>query len=170
RVVICHIPPGNPGNAHTIEVGAPAVPAHIAHGDTLGACEVPATPTPTPTPTPTATPTPTPTPTPQPENSVNVSNISYTLYGGKSSDKHLDDTLTIVDNNGNPVSGATVSITLTNDLGSGPWIGTATTGSEGIVTFSLKSAPGGCYETTVNSVTASGLNWDDATPANGICK
>src|SRR5215213_10692024 len=39
RVTICHIPPGNPGNAHTITVGAPAVDAHLAHGDFLGACE-----------------------------------------------------------------------------------------------------------------------------------
>ena len=38
KVTICHIPPGNPGNAHTITVGAPAVSAHLAHGDTLGAC------------------------------------------------------------------------------------------------------------------------------------
>jgi hypothetical protein len=38
QVTICHIPPGNPGNAHTITVGASAVPAHLAHGDTLGAC------------------------------------------------------------------------------------------------------------------------------------
>src|SRR6185295_19387348 len=38
KVTICHIPPGNPGNAHTITVGASAVPAHQAHGDTLGAC------------------------------------------------------------------------------------------------------------------------------------
>ncbi len=38
KVVICHIPPGNPGNRHTIEVGQPAVPAHMAHGDTMGAC------------------------------------------------------------------------------------------------------------------------------------
>ncbi len=37
-VEICHIPPGNPGNAHTIIVGAPAKPAHLAHGDILGAC------------------------------------------------------------------------------------------------------------------------------------
>lgn len=38
KVVICHIPPGNPANAHTIEVGASAVSAHLAHGDVLGAC------------------------------------------------------------------------------------------------------------------------------------
>jgi len=40
KVTICHIPPGNPDNAHEITVGAPAVPAHLAHGDTLGECGV----------------------------------------------------------------------------------------------------------------------------------
>jgi hypothetical protein len=35
KVEICHIPPGNPENAHAIYVGAPAVPAHLAHGDFL---------------------------------------------------------------------------------------------------------------------------------------
>ena len=38
QVVVCHIPPGNPSNAHTIEVGGPAADAHLAHGDVLGAC------------------------------------------------------------------------------------------------------------------------------------
>jgi hypothetical protein len=39
KVTICHIPPGNPANRHTITIGAPAVPAHIRnHGDTLGPC------------------------------------------------------------------------------------------------------------------------------------
>ena len=39
KVTICHIPPGNPENAHTITVGAPAVRAHVAnHGDTIGPC------------------------------------------------------------------------------------------------------------------------------------
>ncbi len=38
KVVICHYPPGNPGNRHTLEVGQPAVSAHLAHGDTLGPC------------------------------------------------------------------------------------------------------------------------------------
>jgi hypothetical protein len=39
KVLVCHVPPGNPENPVTIEVGASAVPAHLAHGDTEGACE-----------------------------------------------------------------------------------------------------------------------------------
>ena len=38
KVTVCHVPPGNPSNAHTISIGAPAVSAHLAHGDTVGAC------------------------------------------------------------------------------------------------------------------------------------
>ena len=38
KVVVCHIPPGNPDNARTITVGSPAVQAHLRHGDTLGTC------------------------------------------------------------------------------------------------------------------------------------
>ncbi|WP_426756795.1 hypothetical protein [Myxococcus sp. Y35] len=39
KITICHYPPGNPANAHTLSVGAPAWPAHERHGDTLGPCE-----------------------------------------------------------------------------------------------------------------------------------
>jgi hypothetical protein len=40
KTTICHIPPGNPANAHTLCIGNPAVPAHLDnHGDHLGACE-----------------------------------------------------------------------------------------------------------------------------------
>lgn len=38
KATICHIPPGNPANAHTITVGLPAVKAHLKHGDTTGPC------------------------------------------------------------------------------------------------------------------------------------
>ena len=38
KTTVCHIPPGNPANEHTICVGNPAVPAHMAHGDFLGSC------------------------------------------------------------------------------------------------------------------------------------
>jgi len=38
KIAICHIPPGNPDNAHTISVSGNAKNAHLAHGDTLGEC------------------------------------------------------------------------------------------------------------------------------------
>ncbi len=37
--VVCHIPPGNPGNRHTIEVDPGSVPAHLGHGDHQGECD-----------------------------------------------------------------------------------------------------------------------------------
>ena len=40
KVKICHAPPGNPNNAHTIEVAFPeGLEDHLEHGDTLGPCE-----------------------------------------------------------------------------------------------------------------------------------
>jgi hypothetical protein len=39
KVKICHFPPGNPGNRHTITIDASALSAHRAHGDTLGECD-----------------------------------------------------------------------------------------------------------------------------------
>jgi hypothetical protein len=36
KVTLCHIPPSNPENAHSIRVSENTVPAHLAHGDTLG--------------------------------------------------------------------------------------------------------------------------------------
>jgi hypothetical protein len=40
KVTICHIPPGEPQNRHTITIGAGAVAAHVRnHGDYIGACQ-----------------------------------------------------------------------------------------------------------------------------------
>jgi hypothetical protein len=39
RATVCHVPPGNPDNEHTIVVGVSAVAAHLRHGDYLGPCE-----------------------------------------------------------------------------------------------------------------------------------
>ncbi len=41
KVAVCHFPPGNPANAHTICISANGVPAHLGHGCHLGACAVP---------------------------------------------------------------------------------------------------------------------------------
>jgi len=40
KVTICHVPAGNPENAQTLSVGAPAVSAHLDNhpGDHLGEC------------------------------------------------------------------------------------------------------------------------------------
>lgn len=38
KVIICHIPPGNPNRAHTISIANQALAAHLAHGDHLGSC------------------------------------------------------------------------------------------------------------------------------------
>lgn len=62
KITICHIPPGNPTNAHEITIDRHALPAHLAHGDNIGKCAV-NEPTPTNTPAPTSTPEPTPTAT-----------------------------------------------------------------------------------------------------------
>ena len=40
KVTICHIPPGNPANAHTISIGFSAWKAHQKHGDYEGECEL----------------------------------------------------------------------------------------------------------------------------------
>ena len=39
NITICHVPPGNSNDAHTITVSENAVPAHLAHGDSCGPCE-----------------------------------------------------------------------------------------------------------------------------------
>jgi len=38
KVKVCHVPPGNPANFHTITISANALPAHLAHGDLPGSC------------------------------------------------------------------------------------------------------------------------------------
>ena len=38
KVKVCHVPPGNPSNFHTITIDDNAVQAHLAHGDLLGSC------------------------------------------------------------------------------------------------------------------------------------
>lgn len=108
-------------------------------------------------------------PAPVEPTTASVSSITYTTEGGKNSDKHLSVAVAIVDDLGNPVANASVSITLSHDSGTS-WKGTGTTGTDGTVTFGLKNAPSGCYTTTVTGVTATGLTWDGVTPANNFCK
>ena len=38
KVTICHIPPGNPENKHSITISLRALDHHLAHGDYIGEC------------------------------------------------------------------------------------------------------------------------------------
>lgn len=102
-------------------------------------------------------------------STLSVASIIYATEGGKQQNLHLLVTVALVDNQGNPVSGASVAIRLDRN---GALYGTAsgTTRTDGKVTFKATNAPSGCYTTTVTSVTASGLSWDGVTPANQFCK
>jgi subtilisin len=102
---------------------------------------------------------------PSEPTTVSVSGFTYATTGGRDGKKHLSVTVALVDDLGDPVAGASVSILLEHDLGSS-WTFTGTTGSDGTVTFSLPNAPSGCYTTVVTDVTAGELTWDDGDPAN----
>jgi hypothetical protein len=41
KVLVCHIPPGNPSNPQVICISPSAVPAHLAHGCYVGICGAP---------------------------------------------------------------------------------------------------------------------------------
>ena len=39
KIIICHVPPGNPENAHSIEISVAALQTHLNHGDSIGDCQ-----------------------------------------------------------------------------------------------------------------------------------
>ena len=100
---------------------------------------------------------------------ASVSSIIYSTHGGKDGFKHLDITITIINDFANPVSGASVSIDLFHDNSLVAQI-TGTTETDGTVTLTLNNASTGLYTTTVTDVTATGLTWDVVTPLNEFSK
>ena len=108
-------------------------------------------------------------PAPSEATTAIVNSITYTTDGGKSGDKHLNIRVAVIDDFGNPVANASVSINL-NRNGSLVATGAGTTGSDGVVIFSYKNAPSGTYTTSITGVTASGLTWDGNTPPNEFVK
>ena len=95
--------------------------------------------------------------------------ITYRSSGGPNGGKHLFIDIIIMDDTGNPVAGASVSVSV--DLDGGLFgTGMATTDGSGLVTFRATNSPNGCYETDVTSVNASGLTFDGTEPTNGFDK
>ena len=103
-----------------------------------------------------------------PANAVMVTSITYKGKGGRRRDKHIDVHLSVTDDMGNAIEGATVSI----DLYNGSYIGrlTGTTDAAGNAVLGYKNAPGGCYQSSVANVNAPPLLWDGTTPVNDSCK
>jgi len=99
---------------------------------------------------------------------VGVDSITYSTEGGKNKDKHLTVSVHVSDDSGNNVSGASISVQLSN--GNSSWTATGTTSSTGDAGFTLKKAPSGTYTTTITNVIASGLTWDGLTPPNTFTK
>ena len=95
---------------------------------------------------------------------VHVSSIAYATQK-----QSLLVTVALLDGNGKPVAGASVSISLARNA-SAYRSATGTTGADGKVTFKVGNAPSGCYTTTVTNVTATGYTWDGGTPTNQFCK
>jgi len=111
----------------------------------------------------------TPGPPPTEPTKVRVSSIEYATTGGKNQDRHLEVTISLLDDLGGPVAGASVSAELYRDGGlDTSWTGS--TGADGTVTFPRNNAPSGAYTTEVTAVLAAGLSWDGLTPTNGFTK
>lgn len=100
---------------------------------------------------------------------ASVDSITYNTVGGKNQDKHLLTTVALVDDLGSQVAGALV--TIDTYLDASLYVqGADTTGTDGTITYRLKNAPSGYYETIVIYVVAEGLIWEGATPPNGYQK
>ncbi len=100
---------------------------------------------------------------------ASVDCVTYTTQGGKNGDKHLNISLSVVDEFGAPVSGVEVQIAVTLD--GAPW-GTGTgaiTSSTGVAAYTAKNAPYGEFVTTVTAILG-GPAFDGSTPANSFDK
>lgn len=96
--------------------------------------------------------------------------VVYNTSGGKSQDKNLLITIRAEDDLGVLLANASVSISVT--FGSQPLgAGTATTGSNGEVTFIVRNANPGAYSTEVTNIASAGLTFDTgSTPINTFVK
>lgn len=94
--------------------------------------------------------------------------ITYTTSGN--GNKTLNVTIKVVDANNNPVSGATVSASITGQANGSNFSGTGTTNASGNVTFSKGNAKNTCYTTNVTNVSKAGYSFDGAEPPNGFRK
>lgn len=102
---------------------------------------------------------------------MKVAAIEYVGSGGRDGLKNLTIRLKVTDLSNVPLEGVQMSVAVDLD-GALFGTGSATTGSDGYVGFTIKNAPSGCYSTVVTSLVKSGFVWvsdQDVTDA-GLCK
>ena len=100
-------------------------------------------------------------------SAISVKSINYSTTGGRNNDRHLLVTITLIDEQGNGVSGVSISIDLLLDDDEYA-SASDTTGTDGKVTIRFNNAPSGTYHTVVTNVDADG--WDGVTPENSFTK
>ncbi len=98
-----------------------------------------------------------------------VASIGYARQGGKSRTRNLVVSATVKNSLGQAVSGATVTLVVTNLSSGSSSTLSGVTDSTGRASMTWRNAPTGCYGSVVTKVVASGLTWDGATPTNGSC-
>ena len=106
---------------------------------------------------------------PPAEGTVTVSSIDYTTSGGREQNRHLHITVSLIDDSGNPVPGAAVSINVLLN-GSTYNSQTGTTVANGTVTFNYNNHPSGSYKTKITALEADGFTWDGEYPDNEYVK
>jgi hypothetical protein len=89
---------------------------------------------------------------------VSAIDMWYTVAG---INRTVYTTVTVVDENSSPVSNATVSLSMSLPDG-GSATGSAVTGADGSVTFSIKSKKTGTYTSTVTNVTHATYTYDSS--------
>lgn len=95
--------------------------------------------------------------------------ITYTTIGGRNSARDLILTITVLDEFGVPVSGASVTVAVSAN-GSLFGTGTNTTDSSGRTGFRVRRAANACWVTDVTAISAGGLVFDGSEPSNGFLK
>lgn len=102
-------------------------------------------------------------------NTVRVSAINYSTYGGVNGKRHLVISVAVVNGADQPQSGAIVSVMLFRN---GFFYGAANGVSDaaGNAVFEARHAPSGCYQTSIAAVLSGTQTWDGLTPANSFCK
>jgi hypothetical protein len=91
----------------------------------------------------------------------------YSTWGGRNSDQHLRVLVTVADAAGAPLSGVSVTATLSGPASTST---TSTTDLLGQVELKITNAPAGIYNTTVSDVSGSGVRWDGTTTSNSFVK